>query len=404
MFYFIWAIKNIKNKAKNSIGITVFIILITTVLLLNYAFQVGTEKQMYQTMRKYHGDIAIQTRSNKYSLLDAKKALENSGFMNDIELIVSSYSVGNAEFITDGKYASGIIAGYSEGYFKWLGKSISWIAGKPLTNARGNAVVERSMARKLGLSPGDKIIVRYSTKEGAINTASFILSGIFTGNKYVDNDRIFVSLKDAQALALAGNKIGKLKIFLKDSHNEKLIQDILSGVVKKYDNIAFISVWLWDTDKVTFVNIFNYFHIFIKILFGLLSIVLLIILSFGIQNSFYIIFNKRRNEISTLVAFGMRYFGIYRMVFWETILLFLTGIIMGIGFSLLLGSILGRISLAQISEEMVVLLGGPGLKFTFLPSEISMVALFIFITGLFSSFYSLRKYFKVEAAQMMHGI
>jgi len=131
---------------------------------------------------------------------------------------------------------------------------------------------------------------------------------------------------------------------------------------------------------------------------------LLIVLFFGIQNIFYLSFIKRANEISVLSTFGMPFFKIYKTVLWETISLFLPGLLLGFLFSFVVGNLLSSISLAQVSEEMVVVLGGPNLKFTFELSDFLWVSFFIFISELYASFHSLRKYFKLEIREMKSGI
>lgn len=404
MFYILWALKNLYKNIKKSSGIFVFIVIITTALMLNFAFQYGTERQMQRTLRKYAGDISLKSRSTKYNLKKVYEYLKNSSYKKYIEFLVESFTTSKAELMSEDNFSYGRVKGISPGYFKWLGNSIEWIEGKPFSNKGGEAVVERSLALKLGIHKGSHVIVRYLTNKGAINTGLYKISGIFIGNKYEQENKLFVSLKNVQELALANNKISSIMIYVKDYKNEQLLQTIVNDIHKKFESIVNISVWLWDSDRIAFVNIFKFFHIFVKIFFGLITAVLLIILFFGIQNTFFILFHRRKNEISTLVTFGMPYLMIYRMVFWETIILFFSGIFTGVVFSLITGSLLSGISLAQITDEIVVVMGGPYLQFSFILSKIIMVGFFIFLVGLFSSVHALRKYFKIEVIQMVQGI
>lgn len=406
MFYFLWAIKNLYRNKKRTLGTSVFIIIVSLMLFLNFAFLKGTQKQMKETTREYVGDISLSVRSEDYSLTKVKKHLESGDYNNALKMIVSEYSMGNVNVISDAGYLHyASVEGYSKDHFHWMQKNVEWIEGGPFFKHPAQAVIERSMAEDLAVSAGDRIITRYTTEDGAINTATYEINGIFIGNKYQHQSTVYVTLSEAQNLGLVeNNKINHLKIYLKDPENELLLQRIVDEELKDFSDIAYISVWKWEPGQNLFCSIFQYSQIFIKILITLFSIVSLIILFFGIQNAFYLIFNNRANEISVLSTYGMPFLKMYRVVFWETIILFLFGLSGGFLFSILSGEMLSGISMTHFSDEMVVFLGGPNLQFDFVLKELVWVALFIFIVGLFSSLHSLRRYFKLEVREMTGGV
>lgn len=105
-----------------------------------------------------------------------------------------------------------------------------------------------------------------------------------------------------------------------------------------------------------------------------------------------------------LTTYGMQFFRIYRVVFWETVLLFLVSILIGVILSLFLGEVLTGINMGHVSSEMVIVLGGPNLQFYFTLGDVALISLFIFGVGLYSSIHSLQKYFKLEVREMMRGI
>ncbi len=405
MFYFLWALKNLYRNKKRTLGTCALIIIVSLVLFLDFAFLKGTQKQMKETMREYLGDISLRVRSEDYNLAPVKKHLENGNYKNSLERIISGYSIGNVSVISEGGYLNDAsIAGYSNNYFKWLKKNVEWIEGGPFLDNFGHAVIEKSMAEDLGISAGERVTVEYVTPDGAINTDNYQIVGVFIGNKYEDGNTVYVSLKDAQSLAMVKDKINTLKIYLKNPEDEALLQQIVDKDLKSFSNISYISVWRWETEKDMFYSIFQYGQIFNKLLLSLVSIVLLIILFFGIQNVFYLIFNKRANEISVLTTYGMPFLKIYKVIFWETIVLFSFSLAGGFLLSLLCGQMLSGISMARISDEMVIVLGGPNLQFDFVLKDIVLVTLFVYIVGLFSTLHSLRRYFKLEVREMVGGI
>lgn len=406
MFYFLWALKNLYRNKKQTLGICIFVIIVSLILFLNFAFLKGSQKQMRETTREYVSDISLRTRSEEYSLAEVNKRIESTEYKNNLEMIVSEYSIGGVNVISAAGYSNyASVEGYSENYFNWMQNNVEWIEGGPFFEHPAQAVIERSMAEDLAVSAGDRITVEYVTDEGAINTAVYDLSGIFIGNKYEHQNTVYVTLKEAQNLGLVeGDKINNLRIYLKDPENENLLRKIVDNELKDFSDFAYISVWKWEPERNLFHQIFQYAQSFIKIVIGLVTIVSLIILFFGIQNTFYLIFNKRANEISVLATYGMPFLKIYRVVFWETTVLFITGLLGGFLLSILLGRILSGVSMTHFSGEMVVVLGGPNLQFDFVLKNVLWLALSIFIVGIFSSLHSLQRYFRLEIREMVRGI
>jgi len=405
MFYFIWALKNLYRNKKRTLGTGVLIIIVSLVLFLDFAFLRGTKKQMKDTMRKSLGDISMRVRSEDYNLAAVKKHIENANYSNFLEMIISGYSIGNVSVISGSGYLNDAsIAGYSNNYFKWLEKNVEWIEGGPFLGNFGHAVIERNMAEDLGVSVGDRVTAEYVTQDGAINTDSFQISGIFIGNKYENGNTLYVSLGDAQSLEMVKNKINNLKIYLKNPEDEALLQRMIDKDIKSFSKICYISVWRWEPEKNMFYSIFQYGQIFNKLLLALVTIVLLIVLFFAIQNMFYLIFNRRSNEISVLTTYGMPFIKIYKVILWETVVLFSFSLICSLIVSILCGKIFSGISMTFISEEMVIVLGGPNLQFDFILKDILQTSLFVYIVGLFSGFHSLQRYFKLEISEMTRGI
>jgi len=403
MFYFLWAAKNLYRNEKKTIEIIFFIAIISMMFFMNFAFLDGSQKQMKETTRNFLGDIKLDARSENYSLSKIKKELESE---KEIATIISEYSFNNVRVISDNGYSrNSSIKGYSPNYFAELDKSVEWIDGNSSINKPNQVVIERSMATKLSVSAGDKITVEFKTEQGAVNTAVYKVSGIFIGNKYIHKNSLFVTLESARNLGMVeDNFTNHLKIYLKNPNNTVALSKLVNNKLKKFDKLIYVKVWQWEEDSIQFTQIFKYSRIFFIILISLTSVVLFVVLFFGIQNIFYLTFTKRSNEISVLSTFGMPFLKIYKTIFWETIFLFSFGLLCGFLFSLFVSSLLGNVSFAQVSEEMVVILGGSNLKFVFELNAFLWVVLFLFVSGLYASFHSLRKYFKLEIREMKGGI
>ena len=407
MFYFFWALKNLYHNKKQTLEMILFIAIISMMFFLNLAFLKGSREQMEQTLESYIGDIALDARSDNYNLAKVKKELETGKNKNAIKMIMGEYSFGNARVISNNGYLSNAyVKGYSYNYFKQLNNEVEWIAGGDSSiNKTAHAVIERGTAASLAVSVGDNITVEFKTSQGAINTATYKISGIFIGNRYIHFKSLYVSLKNARNLGMVpDNYLNHIKIFLKNPGNNITLQSIVNKELKKFSNIAYISVWRWDPGNVMFFRVFQFSRMFFTVIITFISIVLLIVLFFGIQNVFFLTFSKRANEISVLTTYGMPFTKIYRLVFWETVFYFSAGLLSGFLLSFFIGNILSGISMAQLSDLMVVVLGGPNLQFNFALKDIALVLVFIFFSGLYASFHSLRRYFKLEVREMETGI
>ena len=406
MFYLHWAFKNLYNNKKHSLETVLFIAIISMVFFLNLALIKGSREQMKQTLENYMGDVSLDARSEDYSLAKVRKELESGKYRNSVKMLIGEYSIGNVEAISNNAYLSDAnIKGYSSNYFRELNNRVEWTAGSDSDIYKtGYAILERGTAADLGVSEGDNVTVEFKTREGAINTATYKICGIFIGNRYLDYNALYVGLKDARSLGMVkDNYLNHIKVFLKNADNIEL-QNIVDIELKPFSGIAYIEVWKWDAGNVSFYRVFQFSRTFFTVIITFISIVLLIVLFFGIQNVFFLNFSKRSNEISVLTTYGMAFMKIYKLIFWEMIIYFISGLLAGFILAFIAGNILSGISMTQLSDQMVVVLGGPDLQFSFALRDIALVILFIFLSGLYASIHSLRKYFKLEVREMKAGI
>jgi len=306
------------------------------------------------------------------------------------------------QLISQDGYSAAAIIGYSDNYFQWLSEKVQILSGDFELEAK-EAALEYNMAKRVNTKVGENITLEYKTKSGAINTARFKVKCIFVGNKYIHGFKVYAKINDVRELAMEEKPIVQsAKIYLNDN-SDKNIQESLDYLEQFQDKIK-INIWKWTPKGNVFFNVFSFTQIFMKILTYLVTFILIIILFFGIQNSFYLIFNERATEISVLATYGMTFGKMYKIIFWETIMILLSGIFLGFGLASIFSFFLSKFNISQISSEFIVVLGGPNLVFDFSPLNFVMVFSFIFIVGLFSTFWAQYKYFKSEVREMQMGI
>ncbi len=407
MFYLSWALKNLFHNRKRSAETVLFIAIISAVFFLNLAFLKGSRIQMEETLEEYVGDIGLDAKSEDYNLEKIREELETGRYRNAVKTIVGEYSLRDVRLISNNAYLSdGKVEGYTSNYFGRLNNMVEWMAGGDGgINKASCAVIERETAADLGVTVGDNVTVELKTRDGAINTATFRIIGVFIGNIYVNSNTLYVGIENARTLGMVSkNYLNHIRVFLKHPDDNGTLRSIVDNELAQFADEAYVGVWRWHPDSVLFYQVFNFSRLFFTIIVTFISVVLLIVLFFGIQNVFFLSLARRSNEVSVLTTYGMPFTKIYRLIFWETVVYFAIGLSIGFMLAIVTGGVLSGINMTQLSDQMVVVLGGPSLQFDFTLRDILLVILFMSLSGLYASIHSLRKYFKMEIREMKAGI
>lgn len=399
MFYFLWAIKGLSKNYLRTIRNIFFIALVTSIVFLLFAFRQGAQEQMEASVRTNYGDIEITSRERETSLEEVEAYIkkEYSGIMETLlpELWLNNVLINHGTANEFGR-----ISGISASFFEIMEDHIYWVEGEPFqADSSSEAVIETSFAEQLNIGVGDVVTVRYTTQEGAINTARFIISGIFTGIADLHGGGLFTSLEAARFLSLLeGNWSNQIKFYLYDADDALLLQ-VYDDLSEKFAGKVRINVFEWR-DEVGFAQIFRMVWMLMLLLLSLVSAVILIVLYFAVYNNFYMSFYSRTKEIASLLTFGMKHSSLYLRSFFEGLIIMIAGIGIGFIFALFFSSIFESITYSGSMETYVMVLGGPYLRFSFIAKEVLLISLFLGFTGLWASFKSLHNYLKLEVREI----
>jgi putative ABC transport system permease protein len=161
------------------------------------------------------------------------------------------------------------------------------------------------LARRLGVSEGEEILVATRTSEGGLNGIKLRVEGIFRlGNGFYDRKFFFLSLSDARRLLKMEDAITEILVFAED-------QDETSVIEKQVTNIAGNNLAVQDyrTQLGDFYVMLETARVVYLIIEGLI----LFLGSFVIINTMMMNIFERIREIGTLKALGMS----DRQVFWN---------------------------------------------------------------------------------------
>ena len=219
-----------------------------------------------------------------------------------------------------------------------LASYIRIVSGKQLLdNDKFTMLIGQGVANSLNLKAGDNVTLLVNTKEGAINTFDFKITGIFqTFSKEFDDRAVRIPISAAQEL-LTVNAVHSLVFALTDtSHtdevNEKIAKLLPPG----------------EFETKTWYQLADFYQKAVDLYqryFLVLHIIILGLVLLTVANSVNMTIFERTGEFGTLMALGNRGRTVFRLILQETLLLALIGTVVGALFGVTLALIISAIGI-----------------------------------------------------------
>lgn len=228
------------------------------------------------------------------------------------------------------------------------------IEGTFLQNPRKTRgiVMGRVLSEKLGVKVGSKVVALTQGIDGSIGNELFHVAGIFDTGSDVDGVLAFIRIEDARSLlSLPSNAIHQITVLLKGQEH---ISKIRFRLVTQFRGES-IEVLSWmDVQKSLLAMIdLN------KSANRILMMIILAVTAMGIINSILMGLFERKREFGIMLAMGTTQKEIMTLVITETLLLSLTGLlvgnILGIGLTLYFGKF--GFDLRWLSENPMIVNG-----------------------------------------------
>jgi len=197
------------------------------------------------------------------------------------------------------------------------------------------------VAKTLGLSPGSALILRYGGRE-----ASLIVSGIATSGGSEDS-QLFVSLEVAQNLAALGERIGLVQLSVRGS--APAIENVMKQLAQALPGLSVLPVRQLAATEGRLLE---------RIRGLLLATVFLILLltALGVLAAMAGLALERRRDVGLMKALGGSVQRVIGFFLAETMVVGLTGGVLGCGGGMLLSQWMGaRIFATSIAPRLIVL-------------------------------------------------
>jgi ABC-type lipoprotein release transport system permease subunit len=183
-------------------------------------------------------------------------------------------------------------------------------------------VIGKKLAEKLNVKIKSKLVITLQDTANNVISGLFRVSGIYTSNNNVyDESHVFVRYDDLQRLAALPEGVAhEIAINIDDNENLNTVESSVREIASGYEVLD----WKSLSPEMNYLTeaMDLYMYIFI--------IIILLALLFGIINTMLMVVMERTKEIGMLMAIGMNKLRIFSMVVLESILLSLTGGVVGI--------------------------------------------------------------------------
>ncbi|HWR99948.1 MAG TPA: FtsX-like permease family protein [Prolixibacteraceae bacterium] len=250
---------------------------------------------------------------------------------------------------------------------------------------RNPVLVGKKLAEKLKVRVHSKLVVTLQDSEGHLTSEAFRVCGIYNiGNGMFEEMNVFVLKSDlARFVQIDEGVSHELVVHLADQEKLGECTGILAG---KYP-AALVQNWKQLAPELGLLNEYGSIYIYFFIIIILLS------LGFGIVNTMLMVVLERVKEIGMLMAIGMSKFRVFWMLMLETVLLTLTGGLLGIflGLAVTYATMKHGIDLSFYAKGLEDM-GYSALVFPEVEtSMIVIIVIMVLITGVVAAIYPARK-------------
>lgn len=206
-------------------------------------------------------------------------------------------------------------------------------------NRKNTVVAGKKLIEKLNIRYKSKLILTFQDIDGNLVTAAFRIGGVFSsGNTSFDETTLFVNADELRALTgLHQAQIHEIAII-----HQKHTSDTTYArhITNAGYNISFMT-WKEILPDLGLMDEFMMQWLYI------IMTIILLALCFGIINTMLMAILERTREIGMLMAVGMSRVRIFAMVMLETVMLSLTGAVIGM--------IISRIAIVYYSRHGIFL-------------------------------------------------
>ena len=197
------------------------------------------------------------------------------------------------------------------------------------------------LARAFGVKPGDDLMLLTTTKAGSINALAVKVRGVWeSGEKAYDDRFLRVGLPEVQrVLDLENGEVQSVVLLLDRTEHTAAVRARLETLIRERG--LDLEIRTWDDLALRYHQVRELFGR----IFAVLTLIVSIMVVFGITNTMTMAIFERTREIGTVMALGTRRRGVVSMFVLEGFVLGLLGAIAGLALGIALAKAISAIGI-----------------------------------------------------------
>ena len=324
--------RNIWRKRKRSVIVLVSIAFAIIITISLRSLMLGNGDKMVEAGVKNVGYIQVHTadywkdKSINDLLLDDDKLIDKINSIEGVTQIIprlQNFSLAAGDKTSKASLVLGI-DGDNENEFNKVKDRI--VKGSFFTSKSKKVVIAEGLAKYLKLTVGDTLALIGQGYQANVAAGKYPISGIVKiPNPQMNVMLVYMPLSLAQEYNSAFGMCSALMLNIKDkSQTNRISKELKSKLGSNYE------IMTWDEMMPEILNA-------LKIdttLFTLLSSCLFLIVGFGIIGTIIMMALERKKEFGMLQAIGLQKSQIQTVIFLESLMLGITGIIIGLSIAI----------------------------------------------------------------------
>ncbi len=259
--------------------------------------------------------------------------------------------------------------------------------------SKNPVVIGEKLADKMNVGVRNKIVITLQDEDGNITSGAFRIAGIYrTDNNSYDGMHVFVRYNDLAELAEINPSNGhEIAVNLDQPENIATITTAVEGIADGY----LTENWKTLSPEMAYMDDLMQEYMF------LIIIIILFALSFGIINTMLMAVLERVKELGMLMSIGMNKRKVFGMLMLESIMLTITGGILGIILGYALSIWFGKhpIDVSMWGDGLREMGFSPVIYTSIDYSMMIPVIILVILTGIVSSLYPAYKAIKLNPVE-----
>jgi lipoprotein-releasing system permease protein len=374
------AIRHLTSRRRQTIFSVLAVGLAVMLLMWSQALMVGFTDEMYSKTVDLMAHVTVEPQEDEDYIYLYRKLIEDIYDIDGV-VAVSPVLTGPATFEYKGRNKNVVIQGIqAEAHDSVLFINDDIIEGsfRDLKVSPNTVVVGDALAEKLDVEIGDTIDASFPEA----NPVSLKVVGIYNSGTPMDETLGFTSISTAQDFLDVSNVVNSILVRVDDRERAEAISD-------KIDTFGYPSSG-WKETNPEIIQTLKLEGTSNNITLGLI----IIIASFGIVSTLFMVVMEKTKEIGMLMAMGVSRRSIMMIFIMESSILGLLGAILGV----ILGAALA-LQMGSYDYGFEVMAGITTIPFVVRIQDAAIIVLFTFLLNLIAGIYPASRASKLKPVE-----